>query len=168
MDYENWRGDLESEYPDLSEAERVGIMYETNGLYLEDERLNLDIQLSRPILVYADLGLWNGRVKGFSMIESGNIRDCLYSNCDYSEWFLDRLGDFRCLGIHHDGQNSYLYRAVKENTTESQLWRLQAKIYDGTATRADLTRATRRLGDEIARVYDFPIRGMKQIQTMAR
>lgn len=27
-------------------------MYETNGLYLEDERLNLDIQLSRPILVY--------------------------------------------------------------------------------------------------------------------
>ena len=102
------------------------------------------------------------------MIDSGNLRDCLYSNCDYNEWFIDRLGDFRCTGVHHDGQNNYLYRAIKENATESQIRRLQGKIYDGTATRADITRVTRRLGDDIAHVYGFSIPGVKQKQAAAR
>lgn len=168
MNYEDWRDDLESEYPDMTETERIGLMYELNGDYLEDERINLNIQLPGPILVYADLGLWNGRVTGFKMIDSGNLRDCLDSNCDYNEWFVDRLGDFRCTGVHHDGQNNYLYRAIKENATESQIRRLQGKIYDGTATRADITRVTRRLGDDIAHVYGFSIPGVKQKQAATR
>lgn len=168
MNYEDWRDDLESEYPDMTETERIGLMYELNGDYLEDERINLNIQLPGPILVYADIGLWNGRVTGFKMIDSGNLRDCLYSNCDYDEWFVDRLGDFRCTGVHHDGQNNYLYRAIKENATESQIRRLQGKIYDGTATRADITRVTRRLGDDIAHVYGFSIPGVKQKQAVTR
>lgn len=168
MDYEDWRNDLESEYPDMTETERIGLMYELNGDYLEDERINLNIQLPGPILVYGDIGLWNRRVTGFQMIDSGNLRDCLYSNCDYNEWFVDRLGDFRCTGVHHDGQNNYLYRAIKENATESQIRRLQGKIYDGTATRTDITRVTRRLGDDIAHVYGFSISRMKQKQAAAR
>lgn len=168
LNYEDWRDDLESEYPDMTETERIGLMYELNGDYLEDERINLNIQLPGPILVYVDLGLWNGRVTGFKMIDSGNLRDCLDSNCDYNEWFVDRLGDFRCTGVHHDGQNNYLYRAIKENATESQIRRLQGKIYDGTATRADITRVTRRLGDDIAHVYGFSIPGVKQKQAATR
>lgn len=168
MDYEDWKNHLESEYPDMSETERIELMYELNGYYPEDERINLNIQLSNPILVYADLGLWNRRVMGFQMIDSGNLRDCLYNNCEYIEWFVDRLGDFRCKGIHHDGQNNYLYRAIKENATESRVRRLQGKIYDGTATRADITRVTRRLGDDIAHVYGFSIPGMRQKQAAAR
>ena len=34
---------------------------------------------------------------------------------------------------------------------------LKDKIYHGKATRADITRLTRRLGDEIAAVYGFDI-----------
>ena len=34
---------------------------------------------------------------------------------------------------------------------------LKEKLYRGIATRADITRVTRRLGDEIAHVYGFPI-----------
>ena len=58
LDYEDWREDLETEYPELTEAERIDLMYETNNGYLDDERVNLNIQLARPILVIADLGLW--------------------------------------------------------------------------------------------------------------
>ena len=58
LDYEDWRGDLETEYPELSEDERISLMYEINGHYLDDERMNLDVQLSQPILVVGDLGLW--------------------------------------------------------------------------------------------------------------
>ena len=40
-DYEDWRGDLETEYPELSEDARISLMYEINGHYLDDERMNL-------------------------------------------------------------------------------------------------------------------------------
>ena len=45
LDYEDWRDDLEAEYPDLSENERISLMYEINGDYLDDERANLNSQL---------------------------------------------------------------------------------------------------------------------------
>ena len=93
-------------------------MYDLNHDYLEDERVNLNIQLPQPIICIADLGRWNGRFSGYKEIASGNIRD---------------------------------------GTTESQRDALKQKIYDNRATRADITRVTRRLGDEIAKVYGFKI-----------
>ena len=160
IDYDDWREDLEEQYPDLTEAERMELMYELNGDYLDDERSNLDIQLSRPILVVGDLGLWNGRRMGYKEIPSGNIRDCLYSDYDYTTWYVDRNGDFRCDDTHHDGTNHYLYRVYKDNVSQAQKDRLKEKIYNGTATRADIVRVTRRLGDEIGKVYgwSFPTR----------
>lgn len=157
IDYDDWREDLEEQYPDLTETERMELMYEMNGDYLDDKRSNLDIQLSRPILVVGDLGLWHGRRMGYKEIPSGNIRDCLYSerDMDYSTWYVDKNGDFRCDAIHHDGTNHYLYRAYKENVSEAQIDRLKEKLYSGTATRADVTRVTKRLGDEIGRVYGW-------------
>ncbi len=166
LDYEDWRENLEAEYPELTEAERIDLMYETNNGYLDDERVNLNIQLAHPILVIADLGLWYGRRSGYKEIPSGNIRDCLYSEMDYSTWYVDRLGDLRCDAVHHDGTNHYLYRTYKDGVSEAQIDRLKEKLYEGTATQADVTRITQRLGDEIGRVYgwDFP----KQRQAPAK
>ena len=147
-----------------AELERLKAMYthsrlELNGDYLDDERSNLDIQLSRPILVVGDLGLWHGRRMGYKEIPSGNIRDCLYSerDMDYSTWYVDKNGDFRCDAIHHDGTHDYLYRTYKDRVSDTQIESLKEKLYRGIATRADITRVTRRLGDEIAHVYGFPI-----------
>lgn len=130
-------------------------MVEQNNDYLDDERCNLNIQLSRPILLIADIGRWDGRYPGYAEIKSGNIRDCLYSEMDDSTWYVDRLGDLRCDAVHHDGTNHYLYRAYKENASEAQIDRLKEKLYSGTATRSDVTRVTKRLGDEIGRVYGW-------------
>ena len=157
IDYDDWREDLEEQYPDLTEAERMELMYELNGDYLDDERSNLDIQLSRPILVVGDLGLWHGRRMGYKEIPSGNIRDCLYADTDYTEWYVDKYGDLRADATHHDGTNHYLYRVFKDDVSETQMENLRDKIYHGKATRADITRLTRRLGDEIAAVYGFDI-----------
>ena len=73
---------------------------------------------------------------------------------------VDKLGDMRCDAVHHDGTNHYLYRAYKDGVSDEQIDNLKEKLYMGTATRADITRITRRLGDEIGRVYgwDFPQR----------
>ena len=158
LDFEDWREDLEAEYPDLSESELMEMMYERNNDYLSDERINLDIPLSQPILVIGDLGLWFGRRSGYKEIPSGNIRDCLFSDTDYTTWYVDKLGDLRCDAVHHDGTNHYLYRVFKPGVTEAQMDRLKDKIYNGTATRSDIIRLTMRLGDEIGKVYgwDFP------------
>ena len=168
LDYEDWRDDLEAEYPELTEDQRIALMYEINGDYLDDERVNLNIQLSQPILVIGDLGLWYGRRSGYKEIESGNIRDCLYADTDYSTWYVDRLGDLRCDAIHHDGTDHYLYRAYKDGVRESQIDLLKDKLYRGIATRADVTRITRRLGDDIARVYGFSIPRARQTPVMER
>ena len=83
LDYDDWKADLEADYPELSENERYALMYEINNSYLEDERVNLNIQLDTPILLIADLGRWNGRFPGYGEIQSGNIKDCLQSEWVY-------------------------------------------------------------------------------------
>ena len=156
LDFErDWKDDLSSQYPDHTEDELLSLMYDLNNEYLDDERVNLNITLFRPIRIIADLGLWNGRRSGYAEIKSRNIRDCLYSEMDDSTWYVDRLGDLRCDAVHHDGTNHYLYRAYKENASEAQIDRLKEKLYSGTATRSDVTRVTKRLGDEIGRVYGW-------------
>lgn len=143
-------------------------MVETNGEYLSDERANLNIQLSQPIIVIGDIGRWNGRVMGYKMIDSGNIKDCLYSDTDMTEWYVDKYGDLRADAVHHDGTNHYLYRVFKDTVSPEQMERLQEKIHFGKATRADITKVTKRLGDEIAAVYGFHIPKQRTAKEQAR
>ena len=158
LDLDDWRAHLLEEYPNASESELYQLIHDQNDNYLDDERSNLNIQLGSPILVIGDIERWNGRVSGYKEIQSGNIRDCLYADTDYTTWFVDKKGDLRCDAIHHDGKNHYLYRAYKPGSTEAQIERLKEKIYNGIATRADIARVTLRLGDENGKVYgwNFP------------
>ena len=150
------------------EHELYEYMVETNGEYLSDERENLNVQLAQPIIVIGDIGRWNGRVMGYKMIDSGNIKDCLYSDTDMTEWYVDQYGDLRADAVHHDGTNHYLYRVFKENASPEQIERLQEKIYYSKATRADITRVTKRLGDEIAAIYGFHIPKQRTAMEQAR
>lgn len=113
LDLDDWRDFLMENYPELPEDKLYEKMHELNAEYLDDERRNLDIQFSQPILVIGDLGFWNGRAQGYKMVNSGNIRDCLYSDTDRTEWYVDKNGDLRADAIHHDGTNHYLYRVFK-------------------------------------------------------
>lgn len=98
---EDWKDFLEDEYPDVTdEDEQYDLIEQINNDYLSDERMNLnEVVESGKIIVIADLGLWNGRRPGYHVIQSGNIRDCLYSDCDYLHWYVDRYGDMRCTAI---------------------------------------------------------------------
>lgn len=162
LDLDDWRDDLEEWYPDADENELWNIMHETNDGYLDDERMNLNIELPCRIICIADLGFWYGRRSGYQM-GGTNIADCLNCDNDYNEWYVDDLGDLCCTSIHHDGTNYYLYRVFKESATDTQIENLKAKIYNGTVTRRDITRVTNRLGDYIAAVYGWKFKGMKPV-----
>lgn len=143
------------EYDAEDDDEVYAYMVDMNDEYLEDERKNLDIQLNQPIIAIGDLGLWYGRRCGYKMINSGNIKDCLYDDSDYVEWYVDRYGNLRADATHHDGTNHYLYRVFKDGVTDEQIRSFQNKCYYGTVTQADITRLTKRLGDEIGHVYGW-------------
>lgn len=157
LDFEEWREELEDEFPDAGEEELITLMYDINNEYLQDSRTNLNIELKNPIIVIADIGRWNGRFPGYREFESGNISDCLYTELDYATWYVDKNGDFRCDGIHHDGENHYLYREYRDGISEHQKELFREKIYEGTATKKDIERYTRRLGDRVAEACGFSL-----------
>ena len=122
--------------------------------YLEDERANLNIKLDGTILVLADLGLWNGRRTGYKVISSGNIKDCLYDDCDYITWYCDQY-NFRCVACHHDGINRYLYRVFREGLDEYQIEKFLGKLERGKVNDRMLRRYTKSIRPEIAKVYGW-------------
>lgn len=150
-----WDEEMESLYPDATELERMEILYHQMQFDLECERANLNISLGMPIIVIADLGLWDGRKKGYKVIGTGNVSDCLYDDCDYLTWYVDELGDLRCDATHHDGTNFYLYRVFRDGTTPAQMRNLEQKIYNGTVTWKDIARLTTKIGPAIAKVYGW-------------
>lgn len=63
--------------------------------------------------------------------------------------WMDLCAEF----VHHDGTNYVTYREWKEGVSETQKENLKVKLMRDEATRKDITRLTRKLGDRIAAVY---------------
>lgn len=77
LDLDDWYDDLHEEYPALGEEGLRDMMYQYNFEYFSDAQSQLDMYVGSPILVLANLGLWDGRHRGFGEIKSGNIKDCI-------------------------------------------------------------------------------------------
>lgn len=81
LDVDDWREDykefLEANELDDDPNDEQALyewMEETNYDYLSDERVNLNVQLSQPIIVIGDIGRWNGRVMGYLEKGAGTSR----------------------------------------------------------------------------------------------
>ena len=160
LDIEDWRDGykefLELNYLDDKDPNDEDAIYEwmneTNDMYLDDERCNLNKEIDGRILIIADLGLWNGRKSGYKIIESRNIKNILSSQCDYVEWYGDGY-NIRCTAHHHDGTNRYLYRVIREDRNIDKL--LDA-IYNGEEiTSSKLNYYTKSLYKDVANVYGW-------------
>lgn len=155
LNLEDWIEELKEDYPDQTEDKYQTLMHEINRSYLDDERANLNLKLSQPILIIADLGLWDGRRMGYKEIQSGNIADCLYSDADKLSWYVDGHGEFRCTAVHHDGVNLYRYRTYRDNISENKKEILKEKLYRGTATEKNIELVTKRIGPYIGKIYGW-------------
>ena len=68
--------------------------------WLDDERMNLNVQVDGVIIAFGDLGLWRGRRQGYQILGS-NVADILHSSCDDNEWYGDGY-NIRGRMAHHD------------------------------------------------------------------
>ena len=162
IDLDEWQGFLEEDRevnPDFYEgydpdSAAYDAVREVNAGYLDDERMNLNIQLEHPILIIADLGLWYGKRKAYKLIKAGNIRDILYAQMNDSEchWYCDGY-NICCWEGHHDGANHYTYRAIRN---EDNIDRFLEQLYYGKPfSTSTFNYNTRSIAKDDARVYGF-------------
>lgn len=166
LEWEDWADDFEKEYLDISDEKKFELMNELNNDCLEEVRHTMDVYVGSPIIIIADLGLWDGRHGGYKIIESGYLRDCMYSDLDGVTWYVDGRGDLRMEGCHHDGRNYYLYRKLREDIGSVEVEEFLSKILNRTMTEEDLEKVTERLGDILENVFDFllPERYAEQLE----
>ena len=149
--------EIDIDIENITEDDIFNYAQELNNDYLNDERENLDIEIPNGIIALADIGRWNGRVNGYKEIGT-NIADCLYSNMDMVEWYVDPWGVFRSTMADHDGMTFVVYRAWKDDVTEEQKERILDGIYYGGVSERTIRRYTRNIGKDIANVYGWKVR----------
>ncbi len=129
-------------------------MCETNDMYLDDERMNLNKALDGRVLVIADLGLWDGRKQGYKILGKNlnNIFDINSSGFDYAEFYGDGY-NIKGIEHHHDGTNYYEYRVIRE---DRDIDKLLDAIYNGEeVTRKKINYYTRSLYKDVAEIYGW-------------
>lgn len=155
INLDDWRDDLKEEHPNASEGELWDIACDINAEYLNDERMNLGgVVADEGIVILASLGLWYGRRQAYREVESGKVSDCLRMYHKEIEWYCDRY-DFCGSECHHDGTNYYTYRAWKPGLSETQKMNFLIKWIKGDTTGRDISRYTKSLRPEIAKVYGW-------------
>ena len=162
LDIEDWK-DAYKEYLEMNDREDEDPndedaiyqwMIETNDMYLDDERCNLNKYVEGRILIIADLGLWNGRKSGYRILGS-NIKEIFSINSrgfEYAEFYGDGH-NIRAVEHHHDGTNYYEYRVIRE---DRKIENLLDDIYNGKEiTRKKLNYYTKSLYKDVANVYGW-------------
>ena len=158
MDFniEDWR-DGYAEYCEINNIEQgddddlFHWMQETNSEYLEDERANLNKQLDGDIVIFGDLGLWNGRANGYS-IARANLNAIFDVYADIIEFYADGR-EIRATGCHHDGRDYYHFRAIRSGRDINKL--LDAFLTGEYISSQKLNYYTRSIYPDVARVYGW-------------
>ena len=112
----------------------------------------MNIKTDNKIIAIANLGLWNGRKKGYKILSS-NVNSILSGfDCDYIEIYADRY-NIKFKGYHHDGQNYIEFREIKDNVNIDNLLN---DIYEGKEiSRQKINYYTKSIRHYVADVYGW-------------
>ena len=146
----------EDEYASLSNEELYDRAYDLINDYLVDERYNLSIPTGK-IIAIADIGRWNGRVKGYKEIQADRsgrnlLSNILFSEADIVTWYCDQY-NLRATEHHHDGTNYILYREKRPGVSDTMWDNFLDKLYYGRATDRDIRRYTKSLKNTVMNIY---------------
>lgn len=152
LNVEDWKDFLEEEHPDVTdEYKQRELIEEENNEYIFCERENLNIPCG-TIIAIADIGRWNGRRSGYKLIESGNVKDILYSEADCVKWYADRY-NVRAEMHDHDGSTYVLYRELRDDVNIDNLLE---RLYSGKPVSSRMIRHyTKSIRPYVAHVYGW-------------
>lgn len=173
LDLEAYKKDLaDSENEEMllcSDRELYNAMWEENGIWLDDERRNLDIDIDTEIICIADIGLWDGRRSGYRLQGISNIGQCLClsNSCEEGMFYVDpKTKDLCCTESHHDGTNFLRFRAFRKGISESKRESLFDAILNGKrdpdTMEMLIESTTKALGPTIAKAYGWKLSGQSK------
>lgn len=149
-DYKDMFDELEAEGTPVAEDAKYEYVAGMLGDYFEDEKMNLGFHVENTIIAIADLGLWNGRQRGYKVL-TNKVSDCLQMFVDDMNFYCDKY-NFRAVGHHHDGTNYYMFRELRK---EKYLNVVKKKLMDGTLSDKELSRYTKGLRKPIGNVFGW-------------
>lgn len=97
------------------------------------------------------IGTWLGTRTGYKLMNDSNtcLSKCFESDGYSATWYVDKNGDLWLREVHHDGTNLIMFRAFKDNVESNQIDWICDKILKGTVQRRDITKVTRKIGDDV-------------------
>ena len=127
---------------------------DVEGFRFSDEQHNLDVEMDGAMIVIADLGLWDGRHKGYRMMggRTVNMAFSAFQGDSYRLVYDSDTDNVRGVDRHHDGTNYYTFREVRRGKDISEL---QDLIYSEKVTQEDIDRYTKPLGKYVRGVYGW-------------
>lgn len=142
-------------YPEIEQTDEN--IYEeirnNEEITFEDEIVILNKELDGRVLAIASMGLWNGRVSGYKILDN-NLNEVVKASigCDEKHVYCDRY-NVLAEGYHHDGRNYVEFREIRE---DKDIDRFLEKIYmNEPITRAEVRKYTKSLRPRVKEIYGF-------------
>lgn len=125
-----------------------------NEWALEDEIENLKTKGTGPILVLADLGLWNGRTHGYKEFPGDGTLDRVFGafSGDFFELAVEGA-DLVGKDVHHDGTNFYRFYEIVDRSSADKIETLQ--LSNEEIPNDLLKKGLRPLGRDVSDIYGF-------------
>ena len=146
----------DEEFKDYTEEELFQYAYDSLSNWFNDEELNINKLLDNDIIAIADIGRWNGRVKGYKEL-SNDLTEILYCDNDNAEEIELYCNAYNVCKeiIDHDGTTYITFRKWKNNISDIQKENFLNKLYCGNVTKKDISRYTKSIKPDIVEVYGF-------------
>ena len=142
-------------YPEIEQTDEniTQQIYDDIDMTFEDELALLNKELDGRVLAIASMGLWNGRVSGYKILDN-NLNEVVKASigCDEKHVYCDRY-NVLAEGYHHDGRNFVEFREIRE---DKDIDGFLNKLYMNVPiTRAEVRKYTKSLRPKVKEIYGF-------------
>lgn len=117
--------------------------------YLQNEKDNLDINID--IIAIADIGLWNGRVKGYKLFN--NLNQIFNVSADYNDYYVEGC-TLKATCVHHDGVNYVDFYVIDLNKNGAQDF-LNDIYYQRKISKSRFYKYCKSAGKIVKKIYGF-------------
>ena len=140
---------LQEDNAELTQENIYNEAYFLMDVYLQDEKCNLDYNID--IIAIGDIGLWNGRVKGYRLLK--NINQIFDIAEDYNRYYVEGV-TLKADCIHHDGTNHVSFYVIDMDKNGVQDF-LDDIYYQRKISKSRFYKYCKSAGKLVKKIYGF-------------